>query len=189
MRRPSLPATPRCLSFPMRFPSLPAVLLALAASPAVALAQDQRSDPPAAQVEASGDYWRVSASPYTIHYHKDNDGEHEWVYLVGFERQYDNGWLWGGTYFSNSFGQPSTFWYVGERVSGFTRWPELYFQWAAGIVYGYKYPYEDKIPFNVNGFAPGVIVAVGWQFNKNFSVQANALGAAGLMIQFSWDLR
>jgi hypothetical protein len=175
----------------MRFISAAAMLLALAlaALPVPASAQEPRAEPTEAPLTDSGDYWRMFGSPYTIHFHKDNDGEHEWVYMVGVERQYNNGWLWGATYFSNSFGQPSGFVYVGERVIGFSRWNELFFQWAAGIVYGYKEPYEDKIPFNYKGFAPGVIVSLGWQFNKNFSMQANALGAAGLMLQFSWDLR
>ena len=32
---------------------------------------------------------------------------------LGAERQGDTGWLYGGSYFSNSFGQPSAYAYVG----------------------------------------------------------------------------
>lgn len=182
----------------------------LAAAPCVALAQ-AADTPPAANVppaeapatevpwsspkkllgldETEGNYWRLMVSPYTAHFHKDNDGEHENVYLIGIERQRSDGWLWGAAYFSNSFGQPSGYVYVGERFSGFSRWPELYAQWTAGIVYGYVYPYKDKIPFNVGGFAPGIIVGLGWQFTREFAVQANLLGGAGMMFAATWDFR
>lgn len=178
---------PGCL---MRFPPLTATLLSLtlAALPMVAAAQDvDKADK--TEAPDSGDFWRLMASPYTVHYHKDNSGEHEPVYMVGLERQFSDGWLVGGTYFSNSFGQPSAYVYVGEKVIGFSRWDKLFFQWTAGIVYGYKDPYEDKIPFNHNGFAPGATVSLGWQFTRQFSMQAIALGTAGMMFQLAWDLR
>ena len=136
-----------------------------------------------------GDFWRVFVAPYTAHFHKDEEGLHQNVYLVGIERQFANGWLLGAAYFSNSFGQSSGYFYGGERVFGWSPWPELFFEWTAGIVYGYTDPYKDKIPFNVQGFAPGIIVGFGWQFTKNFSMQANLLGAAAMMFQFTWDFR
>ena len=177
----------------MRFSSFTATLLSLtlAALPMAAAAQEAAKADPADKTEAadSGDFWRLMASPYTVHYHKDNAGEHEPVYMVGLERQFSDGWLVGGTYFSNSFGQPSGYVYVGEKVIGFSRWDKLFFQWTAGLLYGYKYPYEDKVPFNHNGFAPGVTVSLGWQFTREFSMQAIALGTAGMMFQLAWDLR
>lgn len=150
----------------------------------VPVAAGAQSDPADA---STGEYWRLMGSPYTIHY--GSDPEHEPVYMIGLERQRSDGWVWGGTYFSNSFGQPSGYVYVGEKVIGFSRWDKLFFQWTAGILYGYKYPYEDKVPFNNNGFAPGATVSLGWQFTREFSMQAIALGAAGLMIQVAFDLR
>jgi hypothetical protein len=177
----------------MRFVHAPALLLALTLSAAPCIAQSQaQADKPQANPDStadSGDYWRLMASPYTVHYHKDNEGEHEPVYMIGLERQRNDGWLWGGVYFSNSFGQPSGYVYVGEKVINFSRWDKLFFQWTAGVLYGYKEPYEDKVPFNYKGFSPGVTVGLGWQFTREFSVQAVALGAAGLMIQFAIDLR
>ncbi len=161
--------------------------LILAVAPPVACAQD---DPPAGstgEAADSGDYWRLMASPYTIHY--GWDPEHEPVYMIGLERQRNDGWVWGGTYFSNSFGQPSGYVYVGEKVIGFSPIDKLFFQWTAGVMYGYKYPYRDKVPLNYGGFSPGVTASLGWQFTREFSVQAIALGTAGLMFQVAFDLR
>ena len=134
-----------------------------------------------------GGHWRLMGSPYTTHY--GSDPEHEPVYMVGLERQRLDGWILGGTYFSNSFGQPSAYVYVGEKVIGFSPVDQLFFQWTAGVIYGYKYPYENKVPFNVNGFSPGVTASLGWQFTREFSIQAIALGTAGMMFQLAYDLR
>lgn len=162
--------------------------LTLAAAPLAASAQTDKPETSSSSEAAdSGDYWRLMASPYTIHY--GYDPEHEPVYMIGLERQRSDGWVWGGTYFSNSFGQPSGYVYVGEKVIGFSPWDKLFFQWTAGVMYGYKEPYEDKVPFNVNGFSPGVTASLGWQFTREFSVQAIALGTAGLMFQLAIDLR
>jgi len=135
-----------------------------------------------------GGFWRLVASPYTVHYHKDDSGEHEPVYMIGLQRQRPDGWVWGGTYFSNSFGQPSAYVFGGKRFYDFTRWHELYAEATVGVLYGYVAPYEDKVPFNYNGFSPGAVLSLGWQFTKDFSMQLNTLGAAGLMFQFSIDL-
>ena len=78
-------------------------------------------------------FWRLMGSPYTIHWGSDEEGIHEPVYMIGLERQRSDGWVWGGTYFSNSFGQPSVYVYFGEKVTHFTRWDGLFFQWTALI--------------------------------------------------------
>jgi hypothetical protein len=162
--------------------------LTLAVAPLAASAQtDKPASSSTGEAADSGDYWRLMGSPYTLHY--GYDPEHEPVYMIGLERQRSDGWVWGGTYFSNSFGQPSGYVYVGEKVIGFTPIDKLFFQWTAGVMYGYKYPYEDKVPFNVKGFSPGVTASLGWQFTREFSVQAIALGTAGLMFQLAIDLR
>jgi hypothetical protein len=166
-------------------PSL--LLLAVAAAPLPAAAQADKAEKSNAAAADDGEYWRLIASPYTIHY--GHDPEHEPVYMIGLERQRRDGWVWGATYFSNSFGQPSGYVYVGEKVLNFTPVDKLFLQWTAGILYGYKDPYEDKVPFNYKGFSPGVTIGLGWQFNRQWSVQAIALGTAGLMFQLAYDLR
>lgn len=157
-------------------------------------AQAAPADKPAPKASWSDEwlgpgFWRLMGSPYTIHYHADDNGDHEPIYMIGLERQRMDGWVFGGTYFSNSFGQPSAYVYLGERITDFTPWKPFFAQWTAGILYGYKEPFEDKVPFNYHGFAPGATLSVGWQFTREFSAQAIFLGSAGLMFQVAIDLR
>ncbi|HSQ73883.1 MAG TPA: ABC transporter ATP-binding protein [Rubrivivax sp.] len=132
-------------------------------------------------------HWRLAVSPYSLHFSPSE--EHEMVYAVALERQRDDGWLWGGSYFSNSFGQPSAYLYVGQRLEGISWAPQFFAQWTGGLMYGYRGKYEDKVPLNNNGFSPGLLLSVGWAFDKHFSTQMNLLGSAGLMWQLSYDFR
>lgn len=178
--------------------ALPALLaLTLVAATTSALAQTAApapaESPPADDAKiveprkTDADYWRLVGSPYTYHFSADPD--HEAVYAIGLERQRSDKWFWGGTYFSNSFGQPSGYLYVGQRYGNLFAVEQLFAQWSAGLLYGYKEPYEDKVPLNYNGFSPGAVFSLGWQFTRQFSVQANLLGTAGLMVQMSIDFR
>ena len=67
--------------------------------------------------------------------------------------------------------------------------PKQIFQWTAGVLDGYRGKYDSKVPLNFNGVAPGAMVSLGWQFNRQLSVAAHALGDAGVMIQLADDLR
>ena len=62
-------------------------------------------------------------------------------------------------------------------------------KWTAGLLYGYREPYENKVPFNHNGFSPAIVPAVGWQFENKYTVQLNFLGLNGAMLQFSLPVR
>lgn len=132
-------------------------------------------------------HWRVAASPFSHHFRKS--AEHRDVWAVGGEWQRSDDWLAGASYFSNSFGQPSAYLYVGKRWPKLFGQEQLFAQASAGLLYGYRGPYEDKVPLNNNGFSPGALVGLGWQFNKNFSVTAHMLGDAGVMFQLAYDLR
>jgi hypothetical protein len=152
----------------------------------------QTAAPPAAEPEGNGllgpGHWRLFVVPYTAFHWRPSD-EHEPVWALGFERQRPDGWLAGGSHFSNSFGQPSAYLYVGKRWDGFFGRPELFAQVTGGLLYGYRGKYEDKVPLNNNGFSPGAVVTGGWQFNRRWSVAAHLLGDAAVMFQFSYDLR
>jgi len=131
-------------------------------------------------------HWRLVMSPFTQHFRYSP--EHKPVWAVGVERQRDDGWLGGASHFRNSFGQPSAYVYFGQRTTDLWGQPSLYLQWSAGILYGYRGQYQHKVPLNVNGFAPGALVGLGWQLNKHASAQFHLLGDAGVMLQVGWDL-
>ena len=134
-----------------------------------------------------GDIWRVTFSPYTSHYHYSADHRH--VYMLGLERQSAGGFVLGGSWFRNSFGQPSAYVYAGRRFSSFTSYEPLFAQLTAGVLYGYKPPFEDKVPLNRNGVSPGAVLSVGWQLTPMVSAQLNFLGDSALMFQWSADFR
>lgn len=129
----------------------------------------------------------VIASPYTMHYSdNEEDGGHDYVWLLGFERERENGWLTGLAYFSNSFGQPCVYYYPwGKTYTNFASVDGLFVKWNAGIVYGYVEPYENKVPFNYRGFTPALFPSIGYRAKNDFQTQINLLGNAGLMLQFS----
>ncbi len=132
-------------------------------------------------------FWRVTASPYTYHYSRDPDHTH--VYMLGTERQRADGFMFGGTLFQNSFGQPSAYLYVGQRFEGLMGVAPLFAHVTGGLLYGYREPYQNKVPLNYKGFSPGIVPSLGWQFTPVLSAQLNFLGNSALMFQFSADLR
>ena len=143
---------------------------------------------PDEQAAKPADQYYFLASPYT--YHFSHNPEHKHVYLLGIERVRHSREVAGITFFSNSFGQPSVFVYPWGRVySGLLpQAPHWYVKWAAGLLYGYRDPYEKKVPMNVNGFSPGFILALGRPVSDNLAVQLNLLGNSGLMLQASFRL-
>lgn len=135
-----------------------------------------------------GDRYNLIVSPFTQHFHYSP--EHRYVWLVGAERERSAGTLAGAAYFSNSFGQPSAYLYPwGRTYRDVVDDMPLYVKVTAGLLYGYKASYEDKIPFNHKGFALAIIPAVGWEFRGRHQVQLNFLGFSGLMLQFSLPLK
>jgi hypothetical protein len=161
-----------------------------------ARSQTQPPDTPAATASAdalaaapqaapSGDLWRLTMSPYTYHYSYSDT--HRPVYMIGFEHQNADGLVLGGSWFHNSFGQPSIYLYAGWRFEKFTPIEPLFAEVSAGLLYGYKPPYQDKVPFNHNGYSPGAVASLGWHFTPRYSAQVNFLGNAALMFQFSVD--
>ena len=146
-----------------------------------------QTTPTTADSGTDSDYWRVMASPYTYHY--SNDPNHREVYMIGLEKQRADGWVWGGSYFRNSFGQPSAYVYFGKRYTHFTSYEPLFAQLTGGILYGYKEPYNHKVPLNYKGWSPGAVLSVGWQFTPMWSGQLNFLGNSALMFQLSADLK
>ncbi|GAB4214263.1 MAG: hypothetical protein Fur007_10100 [Rhodoferax sp.] len=132
--------------------------------------------------------WTLQLSPYSYHFNPSE--EHRHVYMVGAERERADGRLDGAVYFRNSFGQPSLYLYPwGHHYAGIFGQPKLSFKWTAGLLYGYKEPYEKKVPLNYKGFSPGAIIALAYQFDSGWSAQVDALGTAGLMFQLNIPIR
>lgn len=160
---------------------LKAVVLATAALVAAGTAwADDASD------DISPGHWRLVASPFTQHFRYS--AEHRSVYALGLERAQPDGLLVGATYFRNSFGQHSAYAYFGQRREKVWGLAPLFLQWSAGILYGYRGKYENKVPLNVHGFAPGALFSAGWQFSQQGSAVVHLLGDAGFMLQLSYDL-
>ena len=145
------------------------------------------STPPTDEAAPSGDYWRLIGSPATYHFHYSPDHRH--VYMLGLERQHEGGFVWGGTAFRNSFGQPSAYVYAGRRFDNLTRYRSFFLELTGGVLYGYKPPFENKVPLNRHGFSPGAVLSTGWQLSPTLSTQLNFLGNSAIMLQLSVEFR
>ena len=121
-------------------------------------------------------------SPYTIHW--SNNPDHRHVYLVALDEQLPGGRLCGVSFFSNSFGQPSTYVYAGQQFNNLFGDPRVFLKVTAGIMYGYVGQYQHKVPLNYRGFSPAIIPALGYKFTEHDSVQVKLLGTAGMMFSY-----
>lgn len=159
----------------------------LAACCCQAAVAEEADSPPWWDVTAPG-YWRLAVSPFTQHLH--HKPEYEYVWAVGIERQRPDKWMYGLSYINNSFGQPCGYLYVGQQYEDIFDVKKLFFQWTAGLLYGYKGPYQHRVPLNVDGFSPGAVISIGWRFDANLSAQLNKVGVSGpVMLQLSYEWR
>ena len=125
----------------------------------------------------SVDRWYIFTSIYTLH----TDPEPEHVNnqkMLGLEVQMTNNWLFGFASFDNSFGQRSEYLYAGYKWALF-RSDYWYFKLTGGLLYGYKEPYEDKIPLNGLGVAPVILPVLGFRY-KWFATEVSFAGTAAL---------
>jgi opacity protein-like surface antigen len=130
--------------------------------------------------------WTLVYSAYTYHYHYSE--AHKPVKLLGIEKNLSNHspYFWGFDYFSNSFGQASTYVYAGRTYRPFSTENKAFIKVTAGVLQGYKDSHKDDIPFNRFGYAPAVVPSLGWNFSPAAAVQINVLGTAGLMVMGSY---
>jgi hypothetical protein len=128
--------------------------------------------------EREGKYWYMQTSAYTKHWsHDPKHTNHQ--RLLGIERAYTDGLLWGAATFRNSFDQRSYYAYLGKAWEH-ERYP-VYAKLSAGLIKGYKGDYEDKIPLNNLGIAPVIIPSFGVHWGP-VGVELVVLGGSAGMI-------
>lgn len=126
--------------------------------------------------------WDLTLSPYTLHWIESS--EHKPVVLSSLDRAVQGNRFCGMSLFSNSFGQPTVYVYGGQRWEPLMDNSKWFLKVTAGIFYGYVGKYKNKVPFNYNGFSPGIIPSLGYAFSPTDSAQVLVLGNAGLMFAY-----
>ena len=58
--------------------------------------------------------------------------------------------------------------------------PEFYIKVAAGVIHGYSGEFQNKIPFNSSGYAPGIVPGIGYCYRR-FCGEMLLFGTAGAM--------
>lgn len=129
-------------------------------------------------------YWYLQASVYTKHF-KHNPEHNNNQELIGLERHTANSYLFGAATFLHSFDQRSYYAYMGKRFD-YSGTP-FYSKLTAGLLYGYKGDYRDKIPLNHFGVAPAIIPSVGVKY-RQASAEIVLLGAAATMVNIGFQL-
>ena len=162
------------------------VLLCMLATGAPA--QSPPSPPPAqptSQAETAAEPWRtdrfyLETSLYTHHFSYDPAHVDKQKLILG-EWNITEQWLVGASFFDNSFGQPTQYVYGGWRYRPFEQLQPFYIKLSAGLVHGYKDPYQNKIPFNHSGVAPAFVPSVGYCINR-FCSELVLFGTAGMLV-------
>ncbi|MGC5698784.1 sn-glycerol-3-phosphate transporter [Pseudomonas sp. NFXW11] len=137
----------------------------------------------AAQADQQQDRWYLQTSLYTNHWRNDPDHNNHQD-LIGLERHYADGELWGLSTFRNSFSQRSYYAYVGKAWEN-QRWP-VYAKLSGGLIQGYKGEYKDKIPLNGLGVAPVLIPAFGAHYGP-VGAELVVLGTAAVMVNAGYS--
>jgi hypothetical protein len=130
-------------------------------------------------VELADLEWRIQTSLYTQHFDAEPDHVNHQK-LLNLEAWRSDNWHAGVALFDNSFGQNSQYLYVGKawHLASSQRW---YWRITAGLLHGYRDPYDTKIPFNGLGIAPAVVPALGYRRGRIFG-EVHLLGLSATML-------
>lgn len=132
----------------------------------------------------SGDR-ELFVSNYTRHWTPSD--EHRRVHAVSLRQGLVNHNFCGLSLFTNSFGQPSVYVFVGKTFPDIVpAIPKLFASVSAGMLYGYTSPYENKVPLNLHGFSPAVVPSLGYQITPDIALETQWLGFAAVMVGASW---
>lgn len=128
-------------------------------------------------------HWQVQTSLWTTHFSPEPEHNNRQE-LLGVERQYsEDYWLWGGATFRNSFRQRSLYAY-GGREFPLLETP-FYAKLTAGLLWGYRGEYRDKIPLNHLGVAPAILPAIGYR-RQRIGAELVVFGVAGTMLNVGY---
>ena len=128
--------------------------------------------------------WTLIAMPLVVHWESSPD--HRYSFAFAIERRNEStDFLQGFSLFRNSFGQPSTYAYIGQRWSNVWGNPNITFKLTGGILYGYVDKWKDRVPFNNNGFSPAVVPVLVYHLDRDQSFDVMVLGVGGLGFSYS----
>jgi hypothetical protein len=145
-----------------------------------------------AQWIESGDRLRISYAPRAFHFNPSPDHA-DYNHLVAAELLTQRWTFWradrslvGLALFDNSFGQFSQYAYFGQEwdLRQFAG-GRFYANVTAGLLHGYKEPFENKIPLNHLGVAPAIIPTAGWRTGR-LNLSVTLLGANAIIIGGGW---
>jgi len=165
------------------------------AGAAPAQAQDGAQTPAHTQRLAPGDRLRLAYTPRVFHVTHDADYV-DWNHIVALEWLTPRHTFWGAdrthfgiSLFDNSYGQFSQSAYAGlewdwTRALG----GDVFLSLSAGLVHGYKEPYEDKLPLNsALGVGLTLVPAIGWQRGPLGFAASLSGSAFALRISYAFD--
>ena len=152
-----------------------------------------------------GDELLVQTSLWTKHYHPEPDhNNHQKLlnleYYFNDEVKFfvdpqqagwrdDIRWLAGGATFKNSYDQQTLYLYGGGRYDyHLSENTKAYAKLTAGLLYGYRGEYKDKIPLNNLGVAPVILPAFGVS-HRRMNLEVVPFAAAGMMVNAGFYFR
>jgi hypothetical protein len=151
--------------------------------------------PALAQGLSAGDRIRIAYAPKAFHVTHDDEYV-DWNHIVALEWLTPRQKFWGAdrsllglSLFDNSYGQFSQSLYAGlewdwTRAGG----GNVFLALSAGLVHGYKEPYDDKLPLNsALGVGLTVVPAIGWQRDA-LGFAASLVGSA-ITLRISYSFR
>jgi len=120
-----------------------------------------------------------------IHYTSSDDYSGAPIFSSLKVQRSDN-WQYGLALFNNSFGQFSQYLFGGYRWKLGGKLQNFHITGTAGILHGYKDEFEDKVPYNKNGWSPGVSLGIGYKKGK-LGADLTTIGTAGLLFTIGYD--
>ncbi len=120
------------------------------------------------------------------HYGGSDDDYEGPPIMVNLEVNRESNWLYGLSLFNNSFGQFSQFLYVGKKWELPKIQKHFHAKLAGGLLHGYKDEFEDKVPYNNNGFSPAIVPSFGFKKDR-LALDLIFLGNAAIMLAVGYD--